>query len=211
MARNAVDLHVLRDPARDRWHDGIFASLSDQPCDVHVIDAIPGNIGRGRVMGFRAGSAPYVSFADDDDIVMPGAVEACVEALERDQGAVGAYTDEVWIDEHGGWLKDGPSVGSEWSLSWHLSTSFGVHHLLVMRRATVRPLLPLIDGFARSADWALTRLLALKGRWLHIPMVGYQWRQHNGNVSRSSPIPRAAIDVVRNAVNSHLRGERWEP
>lgn len=210
MARNRVDLHVLRDPARSHWHDALFASLADQPCNVFVLDAVPGDLGRGRTLGFEAGSAPYVSFADDDDLVMPGAIAACVAALERDQGAVGAYTDEVWIDERGCRLSDGPSVGVEWSLPWHLATPFGVHHLLVMRRDSLMPLLPIVDGLARSADWTLTRLLALKGHWFHVPMIGYQWRRHTRGVSQS-PMPQAALAIVRRAVNNHLRGVQWEP
>jgi hypothetical protein len=207
MAHNLVDLHILRDPGRGCWHDALFESLSGQSCNIFVVDAIPGNIGRGRLLGYSQGCAPYVSFADDDDIVEPGAIDACIEALHRNPGAAGAYTDEVWIDERGNWLRDGLSVGVEWSLKWHLSTSFGVHHLLVMRRDVLMPLLPIVDGFARSADWTLTRLLALKGRWIHVPMIGYRWRRHAENVSLS-PMPQEAVDVVTRAVNSQLRAAR---
>lgn len=54
--------------------------------------------------GFRATDGELLGWINSDDVLLPGAISAVVEELERDPEALLAYGDNVFIDEHGAWL-----------------------------------------------------------------------------------------------------------
>jgi hypothetical protein len=64
-------------------------SLQNEPINLHLVDGVPGHVGRTRANGFRIGEAPYVSCVDPVDLVMPGAFQACIDALEDNPLACG--------------------------------------------------------------------------------------------------------------------------
>ncbi len=162
---------------------------------MHLIPAAGAHIGVNRARGFSLGGSAYVSFVDDDDIVVPGAYPACLNALAINPGAVGAYSDELIIDDSGGTIGNGISTGVDWSITRQICMMPLIHHGVVMRRSAVMPILPEISRWPHFPEQVLFGLLAKIGPWIHIPMIGYKWRRHPGQAinSRGAEID----DVVR--------------
>ena len=78
-----MDVHVLtHSGTRQQWLDECLESLRRQPCTVHVVRGIEGNIAAGREIGFALGTSPYLSFVDSDDLAEPGAIETMLEVME---------------------------------------------------------------------------------------------------------------------------------
>lgn len=178
-----IDCHVLLQPDRGRFSASCLGSLSGEPVNVHTMVGVRGHIGCGRMAGFALGGAPYVSFVDDDDAVIPGSFQACLTALESDPNAIGAFPDEIIIDEDGNTIGPGISTGSDWSINRQITLMPFVHHGVVMRRDAVTPLLPYLANWPTFPEQILFGLLAITGRWIHIPQPGYQWRVHPGQAS----------------------------
>lgn len=105
------------------------------PVTLHVLDGVQGHIGAGRKAGFSRGSAPFATYVDDDDYLLPSAFAAIEPAMARSPAAV--FTGET--QEQNG----------------HRREFAGRHHLAVYRR-DVLPLVDLSLWFA-CADWAMRR------------------------------------------------------
>jgi len=171
-----VDVHMLRLSKTDPvLLEQCMASLRDEPIYLHHLDGEVGHIGRGRVNGFMCGSAPYVSYVDPDDLVVPGAFEACVEELEQQPEACGAYTDELLIDENGKTLGPGMWSGIAWNPLLQLEPRY-LHNGAVMRRCFVEKYLLELKRWPNMAEFVLKGLLAGCGPWIHVDRVGYKWR-----------------------------------
>ena len=91
MAAPIVDTHVILLPdTHQQWWQDCRRSLTGEPIRLHVVEGVRGHIGKGRAEGFRRGDAPYISCVDPDDLAIPGAYAACIEALEQHPEACGA-------------------------------------------------------------------------------------------------------------------------
>lgn len=165
---------------RDDWCAELAASLIDQPCTVQWCDGILGRIGEARYRALQRGDAPYVSYADPDDIVLPGAIAACEAMLDADPTLAAVATMERYMTEDGRLL----SVVDErhYTPGAHYAGVLHVHHLLVARRAPALAAAEHMRGLHIKAEYVWTRALAQLGRIARCPVVGYAWRQHRGGV-----------------------------
>ncbi len=174
-----VDVHVLLVPTTNKkWWQQCRDSLKDEPVNLHVVNGIVGHIGQGRARGVARGSAPYVSRVDPDDLVVPGAFEACINALDQNPRACGAYTDEFIIDQHGQILKPGIWSGIEWNPLLQLEPKY-LHNIYVMRRCFVERHLLELGRWPNMAEFVLKGLLTNHGPWIHVNRFGYKWRMTN--------------------------------
>ena len=90
-----LDLHVLvrKDTPKD-WLRQCFTSIHDAvanapfPVHVHRLPAVPGHIGRARAAGYAQGTAPYVTYVDDDDYLLPDAFTKIASALAEQPDVV---------------------------------------------------------------------------------------------------------------------------
>lgn len=180
---NKIDCHILLTKAHERYHAGCLASLATEPVNIHTPPPVMGHIGRGRMAGFILGSAPYVSFVDDDDEVIPGSYQMCIDALEANPGAIGAYPDEILIDAEGNELGVSEFSSLDWTFSRQITLMPFVHHGVVMRRESVMPLLPELERWRKFPEQVLFGLLVNRGNWIHVPVPGYKWRRHGTQVT----------------------------
>ena len=196
-----VDLHILTHAGTNPdWLDQALASCKGQPVNVHVIPN-GSHIDQGRARGFATGSADFVGILDSDDWLLPGAVESCLEALANRPDAVGAFTDEVRMRD-GVQVGVGESTGTgPWCPTRQLTRISYARHLMVMRRAIVMPLLPVMSQHARLSEYVLRGLAVQQGPWIHVERDGYVHREHDGNVSKVTPTTdgqvRAAVLRVK--------------
>lgn len=100
-----LDVHILvsNDTRRD-WVAQSLASVrdaisrADYPIELHVLQGVPGHIGKGRAKGYSLGSAPWKTYVDDDDYVLPNAFVDLKKYLDSDVAAV--FTSEL-VEQNG--------------------------------------------------------------------------------------------------------------
>jgi len=171
---NTVDVHVLHCHEPPEWIAGCLDSLHAEPVTVYLRRGIAGKVGVARANAFRAGNAPYVAFVDGDDEVMPGAFAAALEVLESRPEVVSTYCDIQLIGQPDGvgYIK-GP-----WDPAAQVQRIAEVHHLHVMRRSAVMPLLDELARWDGFEEYVLMGLLCQFGVHHHIPRQLYRFRQH---------------------------------
>jgi glycosyltransferase involved in cell wall biosynthesis len=91
----SVDIHslVLEQTNRDwvnKMRDSVQVAIERSPFPVHYheVNGVLGNLGLVRAKGYSLGQAPYVTFVDDDDYLLPEAFEVVAEALAQQPAAV---------------------------------------------------------------------------------------------------------------------------
>lgn len=195
-----VDLHVLHSPFANReWRRECLASIDGHPVNIHHAPAITGNPGSSRANGYRLGKADFCAYVDEDDYLLPGAVDACVQALYDNPQAVAAYTDELcmepYINEF--CLTPGKSTGRDWTWARMATSMSFVHPLVVYRRAVIAPLLDHLSGI-RLQDYRLAMLASGRDHrpFVHVKIDGYVWRIHeDGDHRRNSREDRRAAII----------------
>lgn len=183
-----IDVHVLLLPATDRilWQE-CLESLQDEPINIHIAEGIPGHIGKARYGGFTQGTSPYVSCVDPDDLVIPGAFAACLEALEAHPEACGVYTDELIIDHAGKIIKPGIWSQIPWNPLLQLEPKY-LHHVYVMRRCFVEKYYLELLRWPNMPEYILKCLITAHGPWVHVNRFCYKWRMTKRSVhTRMSP------------------------
>ncbi len=176
MNKPKIDVHILHLPSTDTalWEECLH-SLEEEPIQLHLTKGVPGHIGKARYAGFRKGSLPYISCVDPDDVVIPGAFHACLEALEENQDACGAYTDEQIIDYSGKVLKPGLWSHLPWNPLLQLEPKY-LHHIFVMRRCFAEKYYLELLRWPSMPEYILKCLITAHGPWLHVNRFGYKWR-----------------------------------
>ncbi len=131
--------------------------------------------------------APYIAWVDDDDIVYPGSLRKCFDALESNPSIGLAYTDEVYIDTEG--TEFGVNKGKK-SLIDLITHPRGVHHLAVTRKNSVdeAPLRVFTRmGQPCPLDWLIRVRSGAQHGMIHVSGVkGYGWRVHKDQMSKST-------------------------
>lgn len=182
MARRKCDIHVLLYSGKPDWAALCLDSLASEPCAIHIVHGgYDGHIGAARAHAFQLGCAEYVTWADDDDWVEPGAMAQCIEYLDRHPECVGVYTDYYAIDEDGKMIKEHPQ--NAWNPLRQLCSLTEVLHLHVMRRAPVMQYLDELKNWPTFEEYVLLGLLSQHGDWHHIPTMGYAKRKKPKTVS----------------------------
>lgn len=71
-----LDVHILRRETLPQavW-ERCMASVASERARVHVLPAIDKATSRARLAGFSVGTAPFVTYVDDDDMVSPGLLD----------------------------------------------------------------------------------------------------------------------------------------
>ncbi len=175
-----IDVHVLLLPSTNQeWWQECQESMQGEPVNLHLVDGVEGHIGKGRAKGFAEGTAPYVSCVDPDDLVMPGAFSACLEALDANPEACGAYTDELLINAKDKVIKPGVFSGMPWNPLLQLEPQY-LHHVYVIRREFVQKYLLELRRWPGMAEFVLKGLLPAHGPWIHVNRMGYKWRMAKG-------------------------------
>lgn len=201
-----VDVHIITLPSTDKgmWRF-CEESLFKEPINIHMVDGVIGNIAEGRVKGFSQGSSPYVSFVDPDDMIIPGAFEACIKTLEKHHEAVGVYTDELIMDAHGITRCPGQYSRFSWSPVM-MKHPIYVHHLLVMRRSIVEKYFDAMLRHPKIPEYVLRGMMIEHGPWVHVDRYGYKWRKTKGTLrsTLSDDELKSAYDEFRPFITSKL-------
>ena len=145
---------------------------------------------------FELSRGRYFKWAAHDDVLKPGFLQACIDALEQNTDAALCQSDIDYIDESGrsigasrshlrGAESDDPAERfASLVLRPHdCQAMMGVFRREVLERSM---LLPSFHG----ADRAMLAQLALLGRYIHVPGALIQVRDHGDRYSRSRTRPQ---------------------
>lgn len=170
-----VDVHMLYIGEPEDWAVPCMRGLTSQHVIVHVVPGVEGHIGQARQSGFAQGHQPYCAIVDPDDEVLPGAFEACIDALETHPRADVAYTFETQVTEDGLVLA---RQGMEWYAPFvgKPQEALRAHHLCVYRRSAL-PDLGFMDDYPICAEQALKQRMWGPGKFVLVPQQGYVWRR----------------------------------
>lgn len=172
-----VDVHVLCGPATPaQWQDAALCSARQPGARVWPLPALPGAFGAARARGWAVGTAPWVAFVDDDDVLLPGAVAACLDALADQPAAMGAFTDELQVLPDGTERPGLSTVNGPWNPALQALLAGYGHHFVVLRRAALQDLLPELPQWGGMADYVVRGLVCRFGPLVRVPIVGYRWR-----------------------------------
>ena len=178
------DLHVIVCPfSNPVWVDELKADLRGQPINLHLPGCVLGNVGASRAAGFSMGTAEYVSFADHDDRILPGAVSACIAALDADSRLGAVFTGEQVVNDE--LVPIRAADVSPYRRELHLVTPTHVHGLIVMRRVLVERVLDDLRLLRDIPEWWLTLSIAKTAGLARAPMIGRLWRWHAGQATRT--------------------------
>ncbi len=189
-----IDLHILNHAAATRpdWWATCLASAQAAEAaglvTLHIMDGTGDHIGANRAAAFQLGNHPFVASLDNDDILLPDALPALLQALADHPEVCGVYSDRMQIDAHGKVLFT--KHRSHWTPDWQLQNpSFDFPHMLaVYRREAVLPHLDLIATFKTYCEFVLAGRATQFGPWWHVPVVAYQRREKDYYLNHVRPI-----------------------
>jgi len=164
-----------------------------------------GGISANTNAALAVAGAPYVVFADHDDILALGALNEVAWELADDPDIDVFYSDEDLLTEDGLRRKD-PSFKPDWSPHMLLQCNY-TNHLSVVRRSVVEEAGGLRTEFDGAQDYDLLLRIHSLGRQLkvkHIPMVLYHWRQATASTAHKIGNKGYAIEAGRRALGEYL-------
>jgi len=169
-----IDVHVLTySGTREEWLEQCLRSLEGQPCTVHVVQGVDGNVGAGRAHGYTLGQHEFVSYVDSDDYVLPGVMETCLDWLQRHRAVV-TREQRLWGDRIA-------------------AKKEGGHHLTVYRRDLAQPLLAELPNHPYLCDMLMIKKLIP----FQLDYVGYVWRMHSAQGHRkTTEAQRTALEQL---------------
>ncbi len=126
--------------------------------------------------------AEYICYVDDDDLVVNNSIAILQQAIEA-TGADMAFTDEIPrnINVDAPIPKTLPTPSAP-SVGTILGGPLGAHHLCMFRTAAVdvSAVTAAVSQIAAPYDWVFRAWIAAHGKIVHVPIVGYVWRQRPG-------------------------------
>jgi hypothetical protein len=203
-----IDLHILNHAAATRpdWWQACLASAQAAEATglvtLHLMEGTGESIGANRAAAFRLGRHPFVAYLDNDDLLLPEALPALLQALTERPEVCGVYSDRMQIDANGKVLFT--MRRSHWTPDYSLRQQDYPHMLAVYRRAAVLPHLDTIASFSVYSDFVLAGLATQSGPWLHVPVVAYQRRENDYYVNHVQPIPPDITNRARAIVTPIL-------
>jgi hypothetical protein len=171
-----IDVHMaIRPDYNGAWLYACRQSLRDHPITLHEFvnphNASEHYLRDMRLHGFALGRHPLVSFVDDDDIVLDGAFQACLDLMTRQPDLWACYTYEYYADHQAHFTEH----------SLHRRP----HHLLVYRRDALQNYLDTIwdwrPGVTRYSEGVAPLKAMPPERVGCIPRGLYVWRRHEGS------------------------------
>lgn len=159
-----IDLHVLVLP-RDTALPRIVQQLRREPVNLLVRPGVPGHIGQARAMAFEQGSAPWVAWADPDDLIEPGIFSTLLAAAERSPDTRLVFAHEWAVD----------------TVTGHRDRITVPHHALIARRDTV---MERIEAIRQRPHYCEGPVHAITPR-LEVPEIGYHWLRSPKSASQT--------------------------
>jgi glycosyltransferase involved in cell wall biosynthesis len=145
--------------------------------------------------GYASATGEYLGWLNSDDVLLPGAITAVVEALEADPELLLVFGDNVFIDESGAEI--GPAPAQEFDLARMIRRcENGVPQPGSLFRRRALEIAPLNERGYYFFDYEFAIRLGSVGKVQHLPRMLAGYRLHPQSKTVGDPV-RKADDYVR--------------
>lgn len=188
-----IDCHILTRPTDNKaWLEACLESLKNEPVNLFIESGIEGNTALARKNAFFKGNAEFVTHIDPDDAVVPGVLQRCLDTIKQED--VGAYSLTARMNSSGRTEMKLLAPHTEWTVKLQaealprlFQTASVVRRSVIERVLTDHfDLLPSVWG----QDRCILLMCAMYGNWRCVPEVGYLYRIHLRNTSRTCQDPK---------------------
>jgi glycosyltransferase involved in cell wall biosynthesis len=192
--RTDFELVVVDDGSTDGTADRVREFVGDER--VRLLQQRPqAGAAAARTAGIEAGTAPFVSMIDSDDLWMPRYLQEMGAALEADTGAGFAYTDAWYLDERSRQVRrvsamgyqrppEPPPATAEELFAALLDRNF-IFNAVTVRRSAVETAGPPDPRLRSMIDWEWWLRLAATGhRAVCVPGRLAVYRLRDASISR---------------------------
>jgi hypothetical protein len=182
---NQVDIHIIDSTKYPANHQAQKQRLAHPRVNVQEALYVEGSVIEARYQAFQLGSAPYVSWVDDDDQVLDVQwIDQALEMLDADPALSAVFPQ--WCMSQDGVLQHTSMEGRE-------PYPIAPHHLTIMRRENVLSLLSEVrDQFPSLICFAELMLVFGQlrfGKVVYLPALAYEWKQRSGGASSHTEDP----------------------
>jgi hypothetical protein len=202
-----IDIHIIDSGHFPENFARQVERLQHPLVNVQVAEPVWGSVAEARRRAYALGSAPFVSWVDDDDEVLDLTwLQHARDILQRDQGVSAVYPC---------WRSTGALVGEtpihrRSLMTSHRASQPYAHHLTIMRREHVAPFFEEVGDrpLLRDQDILLAASMARHGRLVALPNMAYRWHLHDASArSHCEPPELHAWGVAhwRDTVLAHRR------
>lgn len=184
-----IDVHMLLTGNEDQdLLARCLQSLKDEPITLHLVKVTPGNIAKSRIEGLSRGRHNLVGWVDPDDVIVPGSYAKLAAAI--------GDAPMAWMNElEQMFAPDGKTVIRE-------SVREQPHHMHVIKRDSIN-----WGHLQRQTRMTISNHdswpQGLRHLAVHIPEIGYIWRNWVG--SESLQLKKRLLEE-QGRRNVHIRG-----
>ena len=152
----------------------------------------------------KLASGDFITLLDHDDRLYPSALAEIVRHINLNPNVEILYSDEQVIDKNGE-ATVAPLFKPGWSPQLHLRVNYTTH-LSTYKTELISSIGGFRKGFEGSQDHELMlrAVRASESKVVHIPLVLYQWRAHEGSTAGTLAAKPYAAQAGEKAVRDHL-------
>lgn len=183
-----LELLIRTFPGREEYYKQALKSVKEDGIKPTIFKATTDDPLEGLLESIQKSKSEYFTWVNDDDILLPGLVNKCVNLLDSNSKVVGVSTLGDKIDEKGNLIVEGFNFG-EYDPKLHCIHPTHVHELTVVRTNLLKLYIKEALKFRVFYNWYLTGMIKSHGDWVKIQESGYQWRIHPGNL-HNRDLPR---------------------
>jgi len=162
-------------------------SLLEQSAEVTILRTENHGVSAARNLGFRKSSGEFLIFLDSDDRLMPGAIEAHLQALDRQPGAGLSFGPTRTIDQ-GGVEVRGARIcrpRKQYFVPLLESNLIGSPGAVMMRRESFVASGMFNESFSMGEDYDLYLRIARQGPLVRHTFCTLEYRKHGSNASQA--------------------------
>lgn len=124
--------------------------------------------------------ADYYTIVDDDDVVVNDSINKCFDAIRSTNAGI-SFADEALVDIDGKITatREGPRTYED--VKKH---PWMIHGLIIVDVSAIKHDPRCLYGRMHGIEkWLSSSAMSAKGA-IHVPVIGYHWTQHEGNMSK---------------------------
>lgn len=161
-----------------------------------------GHISEATNSAIELATGDYIAFMDNDDVIVPHALQRMVETIEKHPDADVIYSDEDKLTTYGRRIE--PYFKPDWSPDTLMTQNY-ICHFTAIRRSLVEQVGGLEKGLEGSQDYDLILKCTEKTSAIyHIPEILYHWRMLETSTANSADAKSYAYAAGQRALENAI-------
>jgi len=183
-----VDLLMIRFPdnCKEEWANQALQSIKNEPINLTILPGIHEGPLTQRLEFIKKVQAPYFCWIDDDDQLIEGTVQICIDELEKEENInkCGVFTNHYNMNEDGVIIETPEKYQPR--LYSQLNKSHRPFHFLLWKKEVIPYILKYYESIPDKGDlYSLSTLATYFGEWKFIKHYGYKWRNRENSYGKN--------------------------